>query len=253
MRRIFILGAGWLGAPLAVQLLEAGNSVTASYRNKKPNVSDEIQLISSENILRSLEDNNPECLIITVPPNTETIELLSQLALLNLKTIQQVIYTSSIGIYPKRPGIYRTSSEIDNASPLATMENILQDRFSSKLTILRLGGLIGGQRHPITHISGKSIDSNSTDPICLVHRDDVNRAIKHIIQEEICGVTFNLFFPLSIDKKTYYAHISSSLGIPNPQWNQSEIESRRIIPSASIVGQKGIFLNDPLNFKFENQ
>lgn len=253
MSRIFILGAGWLGAPLATQLNIDGYSVWASYRNNKPEVDKQIRLVDSHNILETLNHCFPEVLIIALTPSQDTLKLIKQIEGLSLNSLKQVIYTSSTSVYPKKPGTYDTHSVIVEESIVVQTEQVLKKIFAEKLTILRLGGLFGSMRHPIKFLSGKNTNTNPNDPIILIHRSDVISVIKFLVTNEIRHKVYNLFYPLSASKREYYRHIARSLNYSEPIWDSIDNEQRIIVLSALFTTQKQLLANNPLEFKFEYQ
>src|SRR5690606_11866412 len=108
MKNISILGAGWLGSPLALQLKEIGNQLKVSTTSP-----DKISLFMEQNIesfLINVGDNsanenldqlfsNTDILIITIPPGrTQNIEsnyvekIKSIIPYIEKHNIKEVIY-----------------------------------------------------------------------------------------------------------------------------------------------------------------
>ena len=66
------------------------------------------------------------------------------------------IFTSSTSVYENISGEYNEDSKkLIESSPILIAEKKLSGLLNSRLTILRLGGLVGLNRHPINILQGK--------------------------------------------------------------------------------------------------
>lgn len=215
-----IIGCGWVGLPLAKMMVQEGYEVVGSTTNSK-----KANQLSEEGIsgfIYSLEENTEidkdicegtELLIITIPPiRREDPNFYGNClgALVEqFKNLKKIIFLSSIGIYPKRTATYSEEFsflEREKANPLFHAEKVLKEKMGEHLTILRLGGLFGPGRHPALNLQGRSDVENPTGTINLVHLEDVNRAILHVINEDAAGI-FNVVYPEHPWRKEYYTQV----------------------------------------------
>ena len=169
MKQISILGCGWLGLPLAKQLIQNGFLVKGSTTSV-----DKLHLLESAGIipyqieLSSEEIEGPiadfldksEILIIDIPPKLRGIEkdnFVAKIQLL-LPVIEKssnlkVVFVSSTSVYADTNKIVTEDSitfpESESGRQLLTAELLLKNSASFKTTVVRFGGLIGENRHPI--------------------------------------------------------------------------------------------------------
>lgn len=226
--KIAILGCGWLGQLVGKELVDNEFQVFGSYRNDVSKT--KLEGLKITPIHLDLGDisqlsikllDNIELVLIMFPPNSNSSyeNLLVNLALKFNKNTR-FIFTSSIGVYPKSPGIFDEESEVlsENTSRLVITENNLRKHLRNRLTILRLGGLIGPGRHPIYHIQGRVFKDQGTAPINLIHSGDVTAVILEIIKYDVFGGLYNIVFPDHSPKKEYYSLAAEKLQLTPPQF-----------------------------------
>lgn len=205
---ISILGCGWLGMPLAKDLIQAGISVKGSTTR-----TEKLKEIAAHNIvpfliqLNNLDDNivsrflENEILIINVPPgrkNPDPNAYVNSLHNLNNRistsTIKKVIFVSSTSVYQENNSVATEESEInedENAQRLFRAEEIFRNNPNVKTTLIRMSGLIGPNRHPGRFFAGKENIPNGLSPVNLIHLDDCIGIIKSIINQNYWGQTIN--------------------------------------------------------------
>ena len=252
--RISILGCGWLGWPLARRLQEAGHFVRGSVSSEEKAVKLrasglDIQVIN----LHNLEPDKiqafikgSELLVISVPPGYNArggsmVEALRKfLDIVGQSSIQRIIYTSSIGIYDDTEDLShvqeRDVTEHPNARQalLLRLESlVLHQQFATPL-ILRLGGLIGEDRHPVYHLAGKDQITNPEAPVNLVHQKDCIDAIQHVIDRAALGQVYNLVFPEHPTRKNYYTKKARQLQLPDLHFSQAPSVGKRVSSEAFI-------------------
>lgn len=108
----------------------------------------------------------------------------------------------------------------------------------SRLTILRLEGLIGNDKHPVKHLSGKKEIPNGNSPVNLIHLDDVIGLIDRIIERKYWGEVLNACYPNHSIKKVYYTQKAEKLNIPLPEF-KDELGSRKLILSEKSTDDLG--------------
>lgn len=245
--KIAIVGCGWLGLPLAKELLKDGHTIfgstTSEGKIKELAQAGILPFIYNEEqnkLEKSLTDS--DCLIINFPPSKsknypDQIEKLLEHFPKNCK----VIYTSSTSIYTNVNEEINESSELNKSSLMYSAEQkILCSQ--KKSTILRLAGLIGPNRHPINYMSGKTISDGNLH-VNLIHLKDVIASIKYLIDKDVWGEIYNICKNEHPTKSSYYSYSAEKRKLPLPIFEHSLITGK--IVSSSKIEQE-------LNFQFKH-
>ena len=253
MRKISILGAGWLGMALTKELLKRGDvQVMASTRNEERKVElmkfaldlnvarlkNKEQSLTSPNLKLyaislpnvTLQDTaffKADTLVVTIPPGRRrehaqemyTAEIIATLKYAKENKTGSIIYTSSTGIYGNTIGqvIETTPAAPATASAqavLAAEELIKKSGIPS--TVLRLAGLFGPDRHPGRWFGGKPSIPNGDAPVNLVHQADVVSAILAVINQNAWNKTYNVCASSHPAKGSFYAKAAAQLGLGIP-------------------------------------
>lgn len=238
--QIGIIGLGWLGFPLA-EALSSNYEIlgTCTTKEKQQKIAKHFQkvwvyesLANQQEILSNF--SNISCLILTLPARAENYVSQIKEIIAHLPKDQKVIFTSSIGIYEDQSGIIDEDNGQLKNGKLLDAENYLKAQFKEKLSILRLGGLIGKGRNPIFSLQNKMV-SGKNAAVNLIHQADIIRAIQHILTNEIWGTTYNLVFPNEFTKKDYYEQMAFKYNLNAPSFDSTVLERK-------IIGLK--FAND---------
>jgi nucleoside-diphosphate-sugar epimerase len=252
MTRIAVLGCGWLGLPLAKELVASGYKVNGS-RTKivKEKIDYGISSfnIDIENLTNNIEDFlNVNILIITIPPKLKNhkVKLSELIKKIENSPVKRVIYTSSISVYGNTSGIItektKTNPTRESSIEVLETEQLLNNNKNFSTCILRLGGLIGEKRHPAYYLSGKEI-KYAKDLINLVNINDCILAIKKLIQNNITNEVFNLVNPGHPEKGTYYKKCCENLKLPIPIVTKHKSSAIKEVSSAKIINS--------INFQFK--
>jgi nucleoside-diphosphate-sugar epimerase len=254
MTKISILGCGWLGLPLAKALLSKGFSVNGSTTSTEKlavleNVGIEPFLIAlSENkATGSLTEflENSEILIIDVPPKlrgsgTENFvsKIRNIIPFIEKSSVEKVLFISSTSVY-NDDEIFVTEETIpkpdtESGKQLLDTEQLLQNNNHFKTTILRFGGLIGEDRHPIKFLAGRENLDNPDAPINLIHQDDSIGIILKIIETDSWNETLNAVAPSHPSRELYYTQKAMDLNLALPKFNSEQNSGGKIILSARI-------------------
>ncbi len=212
--KIAVVGFGWLGFPLGKELLKKGNTVVGTTTSL-----DKIQVLKEaglEPIVLNTEEDFPQnateffantaICVLNVPPgrrsNAEGMEqeiknygnrMLRIANLLPAET--RFVFVSSTGVYPNEIGV-AIEDEFDrthylSTNSLAFAEEQLHQFLGNRLTVLRLSGLVGGERQMGKYFAGRKDIPNGDSPVNLIHQTDCIRLIERIIETESWGETFN--------------------------------------------------------------
>lgn len=239
--QLSILGCGWLGVPLAKHFIKQGWKVKGSTTQKS-----KLTELDSEDIipyLIKLEENHilgniveflegSDHLIVDVPPGLRRhpesdyiAKLRPLLKAVEESNISQVLFISSTGVFQDHESLpsytehYRfTPQEIKN-NQLIQAEQLFQNSKVIQTSILRFGGLIGNDRHPVKYLSGKTDVKNPNSPVNLIHLEHCILLISEIIQQEKFGMVFHGVEDIKLSKKDYYTQKAKELDLPIPGFN----------------------------------
>lgn len=253
MSKIAIVGCGWLGTPLAVSLLKKGISVvgTTTSEGKQESLlqlgiqaqlwqlSDEISS-SNNDFLRDID-----VLILNIPPGKVKSERSYSSLLQNFGTSlsdkTKVIFISTTSVYPETVQEVDEKYEwtdLDLQKETVQAELKLRAIFGSRLTILRLAGLIGNDRHPVNYLSGKKEIPNGNSPVNLIHLEDVIGVIERIIERKYWGEVLNVCYPEHPSRKVYYTQKAEKLNIQLPEFKE-ELGSQKLVLSDKSINDLG--------------
>ncbi|MCT4588583.1 MAG: hypothetical protein N4A71_12210 [Carboxylicivirga sp.] len=214
-KTISILGCGWLGFPLATYLQNKGLRVKGSTTSdeklaqlSKNGIKPYLIDLSQTNEL-PIEFFKADYLLINVPPSKlmrrpeayqSLIDQVSKQA--NLK----VIFVSSTSVYKENNGIVTEESTnmlLDGENELLDIERLFQ-KAVSEITIIRFGGLIGGQRYPGRFFTPNRMVKGANQPVNLIHLNDCIQLIDAVLSKNSFGEVYNGVADTHPDKKTFY-------------------------------------------------
>ncbi len=255
MKKISILGCGWLGLPLAETLLKHQFEVKGSTTS-----TDKINLLQQKGISPFeivLTENNvigdfknfiadSEILIIDVPPKLRGTQKENFVAKINhfipfveQTSVQKVLFISSTSVYGDDNTIITEASlpkpDTEAGIQLLATEALLQNNTNFKTTILRFGGLIGHDRHPVRFLAGRENIENPEAPINLIHQEDCIAIILKIITADKWDTTFNAVAPYHPSRQKYYSDKAIALGLEKPVFNNLPSHGKTIDSSKLIT------------------
>jgi len=269
MKNISILGCGWLGLPLAKSLLEIGFLVKGSTTSiekmtlLESNGIHAFQITLSENEIQGDIQSflkNSEILIIDIPPKLREnykenflAKIQNLIPFIENATIRKVIFVSSTSVYADDNSTVTESTkpetETESGKQLLEVEQLLQNNKNFKTTIIRFGGLIGENRHPIHFLAGRKNIENPYAPINLIHQLDCIGIIEEILRQAQndklgFGEIFNAVAPFHPTRKTYYSEKALELNLLLPEFDESKPSVGKIISSEKV--------ETVLGYHFEN-
>jgi nucleoside-diphosphate-sugar epimerase len=265
-KKISILGCGWLGLPLAKSLLAKGYEVKGSTTSvikldvlKNAGISPfQVQLEEHE-IIGTIENflNETDVLLIDIPPGLRKVTSTSnEMTFVNkVKTlipfieksrIQKVVFVSSTSVYGDSNN-FSTSLEVteetkpnpdtESGKQLAITETLLQSNPYFKTTVIRFGGLLGDDRHPIKFLAGRTNVENPEAPVNMIEREDCIGIIEEIlkqVQHDKWGETFNAVAPQHPTRKAYYHKKAEIFNLPLPTFAEDSESKGKIISSEKV-------------------
>jgi nucleoside-diphosphate-sugar epimerase len=128
----------------------------------------------------------------------------------------------------------KPNPETENGKQLLATEILLQSNENFKTTVVRFGGLIGDDRHPINFLAGRKNIENPEAPINLIHQEDCIGIIEAIVKQECWNETFNAVAPFHPSRKEYYTQKAMELGLLLPEFVNSKIAFGKIILSDKV-------------------
>ncbi|WP_415060539.1 NAD(P)-binding domain-containing protein [Flavobacterium sp.] len=264
MKQISILGCGWLGMPLAKHLLQNGYSIKGSTTTET-----KLEILKNEGIspfLISLKANelprnsnafleNSEVLIINIPPGLRgnsgenfVAKMENFIPFIEKSSVKKVLFVSSTSVYADVNQVVTEETvpnpETESGKQLLISENLLLNNSNFQSTILRFGGLIGEDRHPINFLAGRNNIENPQAPINLIHQQDCIEIIQKIIEKEVWNTVLNAVAPFHPTRKRYYTEKALELNLLPPQFNENQASVGKTVSSNKLI--------TVLNYEFKN-
>ncbi len=257
-----ILGCGWLGFPLAQHLRNLGIRVKGSTTtHTKLNLLEEAGIIpyvinlEEKNLNEALINDflcGCDTLIIAIPPRVKDASLpYSQqlerlIPLLCDSALKRVIFMSSTSVYgyDSTPITEKTATDPTTAGgrEIVAAENLFRTEGLWKTTVLRLGGLFGPLRHPVTFLAQKFEFENPDLSINMVHLNDVISFTTQLIfqNQKEADAVFNLVAPYKQTRKEFYSQAATTRGLQLPQDSQTNWTLEKKVSGDLIVEKTGI-------------
>jgi nucleoside-diphosphate-sugar epimerase len=244
MKRISILGSGWLGLPLAIELNQLGHPIKASSRSEA-RLSQVKQAGLSAHVYDIEADQNDvsflqaDILIINI--TSKNVDAFRKLITLVEKSpIQNVLFISSTSVYkassdPSSTAITESNEDALASCPLLTIENLFRENPHFETSIIRFSGLIGYQRHPGRFFTKTQEDGsvkckpikNPDAAVNMIHRDDCIGIIKAILKGKAWGEVFNGCSSDHPSRREFYTYaIADFSGTKNVEMTFIESENK---------------------------
>ncbi len=256
IKKISLLGAGWLGAPLGAILVEKGYTVQGS--TTTPERFAELEAlgirpfhleINGSQIQASGDiDDFLDCdvLFINTPPGRrrpdveeefpERIKTISMLA--QAHEIPYAFFVSSTGVYGNTNDLVNEEDEPEpdttSGRALITAERYLGLIQRPQTTVLRMGGLIGKQRHPARFLSGRENLSNGNAPVNMVHLNDAIGVCLAILEQQQWGECFNVVADEHPARRDYYPEMARQLDMAPPTFLPTDEASYKVVSNRKV-------------------
>lgn len=267
--KIAILGCGWLGLPLAKSLLSKGCEIKGSTTSesklevlKNAGISPfQIQL-EAHQIIGNIEDflKETDFLLIDIPPGlrretstsnemTFVNKVKTLIAFIEKSDVQKVVFVSSTSVYGDSFPIVEITEETkpnpdtESGKQLVIAEKLLQSNPHFKTTVIRFGGLLGENRHPVKFLAGRTNVENPDAPVNMIQREDCIGIIETVIDIGLrqaqsdnweWNQTFNAVAPHHPTRKSYYHKKAEILNLPLPTFAENSESKGKIISSEKV-------------------
>lgn len=219
-----ILGCGWLGKPLAIDMTSDGYQVKVSTTTEEKKT--EFKALGLEPFVFRLNQLTKESIeffkvdILIIAITSKDILGYMQLAkIIAASPISKVTFISSTSVYGRLEGRHKEDSELVK-SPLTEIEKVFIES-EIDTTVIRFGGLIGYDRQPGRFFSGRKIP-NPNGVVNLIHRDDCIAVIRAVIDKEIVGEVFNACSSQHPTRGEFYIQACENLGLALPSMDETE-------------------------------
>ncbi len=259
--KIGVLGCGWLGFPLAKDLIKQGFKVKGSTTNKE-----KIKSLEKENIEPYLieigENKNSkslnsfleklDILILNIPPKLrsnikpnyfEKIRFIKDSKYFD--KIKYIVFVSSTSVYGSKQGKINSKTEpvpdSKSGKEILKTEKLFQKKNN---TVVRFGGLIGNNRNPLKYLQKKDEILNPQAPINYIHLNDCIGIINSIIEKNMWGKTFIGVSPHHPSKKEYYDRLCNEKNLNKLNFSSKENTVNKEITDENIFKL--------LNYEFRN-
>jgi len=256
--QISILGCGWLGFPLAEKLLLEEYSVKGSTTSRE-----KIALFQDHEIvpyqIALTEDGiqgpiadfleHSEILIIDIPPGLRKVALPvtvktfvakieKLLPYIAQSSIKKILFVSSTSVYADENTLVTEETipnpDTESGRQLVEVETLLRNNPDFETTIVRFGGLIGEDRHPIKMLTGRENLDNPDAPVNLIHQKDCIGIIMRILKNDVWNETFNAVTPYHPTRKEYYHKKAEEMNLAIPKFASDKPSVEKSISSTKI-------------------
>lgn len=230
MQNITIIGAGWLGLPLAQYLVTIGHAVSVTRTSQSR--TEEVQSLGIEavtadlntcgqDLVHHLKKHNTEIVIGCFPPGfrqenaynyAEQWRTLTEIA--KQSGVRKLLMVSSTSVYPNRA---KDMTEQNASYALAKGNPVFSDKARVLLeaeqhvidsgleyVIVRCSGLIGPERHPSRFVR-KMTKVSSSAPANMLHQQDAIGCISFAALN-ITNQVVNASTPNTVSKAEFYQH-----------------------------------------------
>jgi len=225
-KTIGVIGCGWLGKPLALELL---NSFS-------------VECFSRDKTKENSSFWQSDTIVIAINTKDNYLKTLQKIAEL-VKPTCNIILMSSTSVYRE------FDEEVDECVKITktTLQKEAEDLMLSlkqRVLILRLGGLMGGDR-----VSGKwkSISTFSDGPVNYIHKADAINITKKMIENSVTSGIYNLVAPMHPLRSEVHKKNSEKFA---PSLGSFEGMTKRVVSSDTLVKSLDytFLYPDPLEF-----
>lgn len=253
--KIALLGCGWLGLPLAKAFITLGNVVNGSTTTQA-----KLELLKEAGVNPFLISLDPEKIsgdittflaasdvfIIDIPPklrgdNKESFTAKIQILIPYIEKagIKKVVFISSTSVYADDNTTVTEDTipqpDTEGGRQLLESEQLLQNNTLFTTTIVRFGGLVGPDRHPVKYLAGRENLENPHGAVNLIHQQDCIDILLAVIEKEAWGEIFNAVAPHHPTREVYYAQIAKALNLALPKFSYATESKGKTVTSRKLI------------------
>ena len=181
-----------------------------------------------------------DILIVAIPPKRragehgaypQKIESIC-LAAAAAHKIKHLIFISSSGVYPNANKGFNESDlpepDTESGKSLLEAEGIVKSFSDFTTTIIRFGGLFGGERNPARFFGSKNYIPNGLAPVNLIHLDDCLGISEAILDRVAFGHTFNACSPEHPSRADFYTRAARASNMEVPAFANELTEWKEV-------------------------
>ncbi len=221
-----ILGLGWFGAPLAEALVREGFSVSGTTRSEEKRIHLNNTGVNTEKLtypeLPSSSLLDQDIVVLNIPPFEDQLAWFKRWAW-DLKA--WVIFISSTSVYP--------TPDTRSGELLKAQEEWISGTFPD-WTILRFGGLLGGNRHPGKHLAGRKNLPGRNWPVNLIHLEDTIGATLAVIKARAKGRIFHVVSDEHPSRSDFYSDYCLRHGLPLPEFDPTDTTYGKLVSNTDL-------------------
>jgi nucleoside-diphosphate-sugar epimerase len=237
MKRVSVLGCGWLGKSLSISLLDEGYSVKGSTTTEE-----KLELLEMNNItpyivnISEFEEFdsflNSDILIISITSKDADgfQNLISQI---ESSDVQKVIFISSTSVYGRLNKVM-TEEDVVLETPLTEIEDLFRQNNFFETTIIRFAGLFGDERHPSNWFKNGRKIPQPKGFVNMIHKEDCIEIIHTIIDQNCWGQTFNACSNHHPTRREFYTLAKLNNNFEVPEFEDNEVYEWKIISSKKL-------------------
>ncbi len=237
MKRVSVLGCGWLGKPLSISLLDEGYSVKGSTTTEEKlellemnNITPYIVNISDFEEFDSFLSSDILIISITSKDVDGFQNLISQI---ESSDVQKVIFISSTSVYGRLNRVM-TEEDVVLKTPLTEIEDLFRQNNFFETTIIRFAGLFGDERHPSNWFKNGRKIPQPKGFVNMIHKEDCIEIIHTIIDQNCWGQTFNACSNHHPTRREFYTIAKLSNDFEIPEFEENDVYEWKIISSKKL-------------------
>ena len=237
MKRVSVLGCGWLGKPLSISLLDEGYSVKGSTTTEEKlellemnNITPYIVNISEFEEFDSFLSSDILIISITSKDVDGFQNLISQI---ESSDVQKVIFISSTSVYGRLNKVM-TEEDVVLKTPLTEIEDLFRQNNFFETTIIRFAGLFGDERHPSNWFKNGRKIPQPKGFVNMIHKEDCIEIIHTIIDQNCWGQTFNACSNHHPTRREFYTIAKLSNDFEVPEFEDNDVYEWKIISSKKL-------------------
>ena len=191
-----------------------------------------------------------DCLVLNIPPGLRSnpnVPFTSRIrpleSQLQQSGIPHLIFISSTSVYGRDQGEVDETDlpapDTETGRQLERAESILLQNPSRKTQVVRPGGLLGPDRHPVFSLSGNTYSSGGQDRVNLIRLEDLLNILQALILNDWDSGIFNAVYPEHPSKRDFYIQEATHFGIAPPTYPDAGESRNGKIVRSSRLQEKG--------------
>lgn len=247
---IGILGCGWLGLAFAKALIASGYKVkgTTTTAEKLSNLEqlgvEAYQLeVAEEGIAGNIAGflNGLDFLLINIPPGLRSSpqvdfpkRISNILKFVDRVQLKQLVFISSTSVFADTsPPTTYTEKDLpnpdkNNGQQIYQAELKVREYFHTAI-IVRPGGLLGGDRHPVKYLAGRKNIPNPDAPVNLTSQESLVSLLMDIVSGNQSAPVIHCISEPHISRKEFYHQAAKEHGLQKPEFQNNGAKGKKVV------------------------